>query len=237
MKNSTFKFKQFIINQKQSPMKIGIDSVMLGAWTQPESAENILDPGCGTGLLALMMAQKSNANIHAIEINEEAFREAQQNFKQSKWSNRIRISRISFQRFSTGNSQKFDLIICNPPFHQENILPEEAGRKLARHASSLTLQELLSGSKTLLKENGKLSFIYPVRSLSQIEHNCKEIGFFMHKICFVKANPEKNHHRVLLEVGLKQKNTESSELIIEENAHLNYTDEFKVLTRDFYPGF
>src|SRR5690606_21649535 len=108
------RFKQFEIYQEQTAMKVGTDGVLLGAWTKVGSAKTILDVGCGTGLLSLMLAQKSNARITAVEIDQNAFEEAKLNISISPWSNQIELIHANFEQFNTVN--KFDIIICNPPF-------------------------------------------------------------------------------------------------------------------------
>ena len=126
MPNDYFKFKQFTIHQDKCAMKVGTDGVLLGAWAECANAKGILDIGTGTGLIALMIAQRSNAKIDAVEIDETASKQAKENIKKSLWNDRIEILNISFQDFSKSTNEKYDLIVSNPPYFQNSLYaPDE----------------------------------------------------------------------------------------------------------------
>ncbi|MBL6963265.1 MAG: methyltransferase [Bacteroidetes bacterium] len=232
-----FHFKEFSIKQKNSAMKVGIDGVLLGAWTKVSNCHKILDIGTGTGLLALMIAQQSPSLIDAVEMNELAFHEAKQNTKESKWHDRISIYHSSFQEFAKSTDATYDLIISNPPYHQETVKSGIESRIASRSSSFLELRELLYLSKKLMHKDSRMSFIYPYARFKEIQESCQVLGLYMNRVCFVKPNPNKDIHRVLVELQLEKKKMTESRMIIENEEHLNYTEEFKELTKDFYLNF
>lgn len=236
-KKHFFQFKEFSIEQEFTAAKVGLDGVLLGAWTDAANFKRILDIGTGTGLLALMMAQKSDGLIDAIEINEPAYREAKWNIGESKWNSRIHLFHNSFQEFADTINQKYDLIICNPPFHKEDSRSGNKERDVARSSSSLELNQLLSLSKKIMHANSRMSFIYPYSRMNEIKESCREFQIYLSRVCYVKSKPEKIIHRVLVELSLQKKSLFESQIIIENEEHLDYTEEFRELTRDFYLGF
>ena len=227
-----FKFKQFDVLQEQSGMKIGTDGVLLGAWADLHNAKHILDIGTGTGLIALMCAQRhQTALITAVEIEEKAAVEATYNFTKSPWSNRLKIVKTDFKQFMSNN--KFDIIISNPPFFDENVLSSKYQRNLARNAEHLPLQTLLAKAKEMLTIDGTINLILPVSKLKILEKNLKNEQLYLQKICYVKGRKEMPVKRILVQIGKKNMPIEKSELTIEIDRHL-YTDKYKALTREFY---
>ena len=138
----SFQFKQFAIQQDKTSMKVGTDGVLLGAWTNIENAKTILDIGAGTGLISLMIAQRSEKLVYALEIEENAYNQALENFKNSKWHNSLFLTHSSLQNYKT--SLKFDIIVSNPPFFNNSYKIQDSNRNLARHTDSLSFKELLS---------------------------------------------------------------------------------------------
>lgn len=237
-RNSYFQFKQFRIVQERSAMKVGVDGVLLGAWANTSGAKQILDVGTGTGLIALMMAQKNaDAEIDAIEIDPEAFQEAQFNVQQSTWSKRIHLECASFQAFAVLAQQKYDLIISNPPFFVNSLKAPGAGRTKARHAEALPLNELVSGANKLLTENGKLALVLPIESLQELKKVLEEQQLFLLRLCRVKPNAVKPVFRILVEIAKQQSPLQEEELMIEFEQHHDYTPQYMELTKDFYLKF
>ncbi|MBT6745203.1 MAG: methyltransferase, partial [Flavobacteriales bacterium] len=155
-----FKFKQFSIDQTNSPFKVGTDGVLAGALCPVNAPKNILDIGTGTGLIALMLAQRCNAKIDAIEINQIAFNQAKHNFKNSPWVNKINVHHCALQNYNPG--KKYAVIISNPPYFQSSLKSDVESKNKARHTDSLTPTELVRISAGLLSSTGKLCLIYPV---------------------------------------------------------------------------
>jgi len=236
-KNSSFQFKQFRIVQEKSAMKVGTDGVLLGAWTDVSGAGEILDIGTGTGLIALMAAQRSGASITTVEIELNAFNEAVFNVSQSPWKDRIRLFHSSFQEFAKSQSRKFDLIITNPPYFENDKQPPDTSRSTAKHAVLLTFEDLLTGTRKILTQTGRVALILPVNQAIRFRKLASHEGLYLSKLTRVKATPEKNPHRWLMEFRFGQVIPLESELIIESNIHHDSTDEYRELTRDFYLAF
>jgi len=238
-RNNYFQFKQFRIVQERSAMKVGMDGVLLGAWVNTSGTEQILDIGTGTGLIALMMAQKnSSAQIDAIEIDPETFEEAVLNAGQSPWENRIQIECCSFQEFVALTYKKYDLIVSNPPFFAKDGLKAPAqNRAQARHSDSLPLQVLISGATNLLAENGRIALILPVENLPEIKNLVISNHLYLSRLCRIKPNPLKPDFRILVELTQKEFVTIEEHLMIEFEKHHDYTPEYKELTKDFYLKF
>lgn len=236
--NSYFQFKQFRIIQEHSAMKVGVDGVLLGAWGDSSGANRILDIGTGTGLIALMMAQKNlKAEIDAVEIDPDAFQEAKQNGKQSLWSNRIHLECYSFQEFAERTDSKYDLIISNPPFFANGVKAPNETRAQARHSDSLPLDILISGSAKLLSENGKIALVLPIECFHEMEQLAILNKLFISRLCRVKPNPQKPVFRILVELAKKETNLKEEQLMIEFEKHHDYTPQYRELTKDFYLKF
>lgn len=218
-------------------MKVSTDAILLGAWVKIENAGEILDIGTGTGLISLMLAQRSTASITAIEIETNAHNEARNNFAKSPWMDRIRLFHTSFQRFTEIYPNKFDLIISNPPYFENDLPPADEVRLTAKHTVQLSFRDLLSGSRRLLLSSGRLSVILPVRQGKIFTGLAGKNGLWLSRLTEVKASQEKNPHRWLMEFRLSESLTEKTELIIEKQDHSGYTEQFKELTGDFYLTF
>lgn len=237
-RNNYFQFKQFRIVQERSAMKVGMDGVLLGAWANAAGAERILDIGTGTGLIALMMAQKHpSAHIDAIEVDPEAFQEAILNVKQSPWSDRIQTEISSFQDFARQTNRKYDLIVSNPPFFTNGVKAPLESRAQARHSDSLPLDVLISGAAGLLSENGRIALVLPVESLQEIEQLCVSNRLYISSLCRVKPNPQKPEFRILIELSKSECVGKEETLMIEFEKHHDYTPEYKALTKEFYLKF
>ena len=218
-------------------MKVGTDAVLLGAWADVSETKNILDIGSGTGVISLMMAQRSRAAVTAIEIETNAFEESCLNFIHSPWNKRITPCLGSFQNFYAKTREKFDLIITNPPFFENVSKASGQNRSNARHNDLLPFHELIGGSSGLMTETGKLALIIPVLHAENIIAMAAEKSLFIHRMCKVKPKPDKPVHRLLLEFSRKDKTPLITELTIETKAYQIYTAEYINLTREFYWSF
>jgi tRNA1Val (adenine37-N6)-methyltransferase len=227
---SVFKFKQFSIIQEKSAMKVGTDGVLLGSWATCKQANTILDIGCGTGLITLMLAQRNlKSNIAGIEIDAIASQEAQLNVGNSDWRERIRIEHTSFQKFKP--ETQFDLIVSNPPFFAKNKAKDR--RANARHTNSLSFEELIQSATNLLAEKGIFSVIIPKDAE---EYFCKIAtihNLYCNRVCNVKGNETVAVKRVMLEFSFSKTETTTEHLTIETGRH-QYTDEYIQLCKNFY---
>jgi tRNA1Val (adenine37-N6)-methyltransferase len=213
-------------------MKVGTDGVLLGAWAGSGSPQRVLDIGTGTGLIALMMAQRfATAEITAIEPNDAAQTDAAQNFLLSPFSDRIQLFRGNFQDFQPLSA--FDLIVSNPPFFTKSLVSQNAGREQARHANSLSIEDL-SKAVEYLSENGSLAVIYPKEEFHRFRSLMADRGLFPHRTVAVKPTPAKAAHRFMGEFSRNGEVLEETELIIEENGRHQYSEEYKSLTKAFY---
>ncbi len=219
-------------------MKVGTDGVLLGAWSslshQPES---ILDIGSGTGLIALMMAQRSDAmTIDGVEVDESAYEQSVENFEQSEWGDRLFCYHSNFQDFAQemgDDEESYDLIISNPPFYTEEYETQNDARNKARFVSSLSFEELISGASKLLSESGILSVIIPNKEEISFVKSAEKYKLFLNRVCRVKGTASSKFKRSLLEFSRKEIEIIEEELTIEITRH-QYTQEYIDLTKDFY---
>ena len=230
---SEFRFKQFRIKQEKSAAKIGTDGVLTGAWCPiPPGKIHVLDVGSGTGLIALMIAQRSdNAFITAIDMDLEAWQECGENFKNSPWSNRLTAVHGEFESFDFKN--KFDLIVSNPPFFSAESFAPDPRRKNARNTDSLSFESLISKASALMVDEGVFCLIIPYHSEETILKLGEENGLFPWRILRIKGHGEAPLKRSLIAFSKNHKIPEISTLVIENSRH-NYTDEYRALTKDFY---
>jgi tRNA1Val (adenine37-N6)-methyltransferase len=241
-----FKFKKFTVEDSDCAMKVGTDSVLLGAWINYTSTANILDVGTGCGLLALIAAQNTNATITAIEIDFKAFCQAMQNFVNSSWSNRLTCINNDFRAFASeyynqmsedkvnDSACGFDMIISNPPYFTNSLKSSITSRNTARHNSVLPIYELIHYAKLLLKKNGHLNIVFPVPDYEQLDLVCIQEGLAATRKTFVIPRKGKRPNRVLLEYSIESPgNIEMSELTIrDENGF--YTNDYLRLTNPYY---
>lgn len=233
MANNYFKFKQFTILQEKAAMKVGTDGILLGAWADVKNANKILDVGAGTGLIALMMAQRTNAKITGIEIEGNAACEAKQNVANSPWRQRIEIENISYQDFAEACTEGFDLIVSNPPFFSNALKTESKVRTLARHTDTLPFKELLSCSARILNNEGSLAVILPVLSANDFVELALKIGLFLIRKTEVKPNRKKTVNRILLQFSKREKALRRDCLTIYSGVG-EYSNDFRKITRDYY---
>ncbi|WP_372751761.1 tRNA1(Val) (adenine(37)-N6)-methyltransferase [Labilibaculum sp.] len=239
MANNYFDFKQFRINQEGSAMKVGTDGVLLGAWTDISQAKHILDLGTGSGLIAIMIAQRSQSEvmIDAVEIESSSYEQAVDNFTKCRWSSRLNAFHSSFQDFSLTNQQKYDLIVSNPPYFLNGLKAKNESRTQARHADHLPFEELLSGALAQLSESGTLSLILPVDEGEYFVRLARLTGFYLKRKCAVLPNPGKSAKRFLLEFALQKCEPEYSELVVENGQRHVYSPAYIELTKEFYLKF
>lgn len=235
-KNNSFRFKQFTIQQDKAAMKVGTDGILLGAWANVSHCRNILDVGTGTGLIALMLAQRSGAMISAIEIEEKAAEQAIENVEESSWKERVAVHHMSFREFVKDTNDHFDMIVSNPPFFSNSLKPKDAQRKLARHNDSLSFEELISGACRILCENGKLAVILPSEAEEEFIKLAEIKGLFLIRQTKVRPEESKTANRVLLELSNKKTGFKKDCLIIYSDKNV-YSNAFVELTRDFYLRF
>ena len=216
-------------------MQIGTDGVLLGAWTSlANHPDAILDIGAGTGLLALMLAQRCGANtIDALEIDEDAYEQCVGNFENSPWGDRLFCYHAGLDEFMNDIEEQYDLIISNPPFYTEDVTSGNFARDTARQNQSLPFEELIKGVSMLLKPSGFFSTIIPFKTEGRFISLAAQKGLFPERITRVKGNPSSEIKRSLLEFSFNKNKAFEDELIIEIERH-QYTPKYTELTKSFY---
>ena len=231
MANSYFKFKQFCIRQNNCAMKVGTDGVLLGAWVNVENAERILDIGSGTGLIALMLAQRSQADIAALEIEESASEQIIENVYNSPWEDRIQVIAVDFKLYNS--NRLFDVIVSNPPYFSDSLISPDKERTLARHNSSLTYHELFLGVSLLLSSNGEFSLIIPFSVSEDVKIIANKFHLFPSRQLNIITSLGKSPKRSLLAFSFEETTYKIDEMLIEKERH-TYSEEYISLTKDYY---
>lgn len=216
-------------------MKIGTDGVLLGAWaTLKNNPTSILDIGAGTGLLSLMLAQRSLAeNIEALEIDEDAYEQCVENFETSPWADRLFCYHAGLDEFMEEIEEPYDLIISNPPFYTEDVSSGNTSRDNARQNQSLPFGELLEGVSKLLSSEGFFTTIIPFKEETTFISLAASLGLFPNRILRVRGNQSTKIKRSLLEFSFKKIKISEDELTIEIKRH-QYTEDYINLTKEFY---
>jgi tRNA1Val (adenine37-N6)-methyltransferase len=215
-------------------MKVGTDGVLLGAWADVENTSNILDIGTGSGLIALMIAQRSKANITAIDIDKNAVIQAKINAENSQWATRINVIESDLIEFSNTTNQQFDLIVSNPPFFKNSLETPELARTIARHATTDFHNQIIISSLKLLTDNGKLCLILPIREGNECIAFALKNSLFCSKKVTVFPKPTNAAKRLLIEFSKQNTDCICSELVIESEVRHSYTKDFTALVKDFY---
>lgn len=239
LSNSYFEFKQFRVEQSGSAMKVGTDGVLIGAWARFEGNKQILDLGTGTGVIALMAAQRScgQARIVAIDIDPDSASQAASNAALSRWSESIEVRCTALQQL-TDCDGLFDHVVSNPPYFRRSLPSPDSGRTLARHDNNLPLDQIPRLCFKLLTERGLLSLIVPDNELQTVTSCARLAGFALQRVCRVSSFVDSVPIRVMCEFGkgIDCGRAESTTLAI-HNPDGSYTEQYRRLTEEFYLKF
>ncbi|MFM9052366.1 MAG: tRNA1(Val) (adenine(37)-N6)-methyltransferase [Bacteroidota bacterium] len=233
MSENTFRFRQFTVHQEKCAMKVGTDAVLLGSWVKPGPSMRVLDIGTGTGIIALMIAQKSIADIDAIDIDEGAYAQAKENFRISPWFERLDIRQISLQEYVEVCDKKYDLIISNPPYFHHASKPQEEARTTARHSDALSFSDLIKGVKNLLSVEGKFCVVLPFKEGMEFMDLAQSSGLFCHRLARVKTVADKPEKRLLMEFNRHFGLLTEEEIVIQEDDH-QFSRQYVELTKEYY---
>lgn len=234
----SFRFKQFSIDDHQCTMRVGTDSTILGAWMEPPPQGAILDIGAGCGILSLMLAQRGDARIVAIEPDQSSAIQCQENFTRSPWNNRLEVQCTSFQTFQHTALDKFDLLISNPPYFSNSLKSPSGKRNLARHTDSLSAGDLCQGAVLLFKnQQSRLGVILPTAEVPSWVNTALKYG--LHVTSKLEIYPKPNHpaNRTILtftQTAIVPCST--SHLVIRNSDH-SYSTDYIALTKEFYLKF
>jgi len=231
---SAFNFKQFKIHHEES-FKVGTDGVLLGAWVNLENKKKILEIGSGSGLISLVLAQRTkNSQITGVEIDNLSFHESMKNVKESPWTDRVKIYHDTIQHYSKKTDQFFDLIISNPPFFTDALRSTNKKKAIARHTDKLPFSDLLKVTSKHLTENGTLALILPKTEGDIFIDQAIRQGLFLTRVTEVQSKKEKPTERLLIEFGRIKKKLKKDQLIIQFEKRNDYTTDYINLTKDFY---
>lgn len=239
MARRPFHFKKFSVEQADVAHPVGTDGVLLGAWADIEGRSSVLDIGTGTGLLALMLAQRFEAagsrdySIDAVEINSASAQYAGRNFEASPWAGRLRLWEMAVQDFAAQTDRRFDLIVSNPPFYTEAVAPPDSGRRLARHSSALPPVDLLGVVKKLLTDEGCFCAIMPYEGGRSLCERAVWNGLYCTKWVEVRSRTHKPVERLLLYFEKTPRPFQSAQMTVYSSEGV-YSDAFRVMTEAFY---
>ncbi len=230
-----FQFKQFTIEQDRCPMQIGTDGVLLGAWTEVEGADRILDIGTGTGVIAISLAQRTQGStIHAVEIHAESSQQAAENMQACPWNDRLEVFNESIQDFAKTRRQEYDLIVSNPPFFSGGTFSQEQDRTNVRHTTKLPHGDLLTCARNLLKSGGRFCVILPFIEGLRFQELATNYHLYCTKMTEVSPRPGKEVNRLLLQFEMSPGKLEKDSLAIRQSDSEDWTEEYVELTGDFY---
>lgn len=225
-----FRFRRFAIEDSRSSMKVGTDAVLLGAWCDIEGARQILDIGTGSGIVALMATQRSNAQITAIDIDEGSVADAILNASASPWCERISVELCPVEQ----HKGVYDHILSNPPFFTESLTPPVESRCHARHTTRLDFETLCASAASMLTADGRLTVIIPYEMFARFADCAREQGLFVGRRLDIKPKPDKEPKRILIEFSHREGIVSHETLTIELDARHSYSQQYIALTKDFY---
>jgi tRNA1Val (adenine37-N6)-methyltransferase len=228
-----FRFKRFSVSHDKTTHKVGTDGVLIAAWVNVQYAHAILEIGTGSGVMALVLAQRTGDNVHidAVEIEKDSAQQAMENVAQSPWPTKVSVHNISIQAYQT--AKRYDLVVSNPPFFVNSSRPPEKNRSNARHTGELTFETLIETALKFLKPEGRFALILPFTEAIAFIEKAGQKNLYCHRRCEVQSRKHKPIERILLEFGLKANQTLTDNLVI-HGSNDEWSEEYVKLTGDFY---
>lgn len=229
-----FEFKQFTIEQDQCSMKVGTDGILLGAWADIEQNDQVLDIGTGTGLISLMLAQRAqNATVHSVEIDEKAWGQAKDNFKNSPFATRLTAFHEPIQDYASRSRDSYDLIVSNPPFFSGGTFSANQSRNDVRHTVKLPNGDLLSSTRRLLKPEGRFCVVLPLIEGLRLKERALTYGLYCTKLTEVVPKTGKAPNRVLMQFEKRENDLVENSMNVWKDED-QYSETFVGMTKDFY---
>lgn len=235
LRRDGFTFKEFFVAHDRCAMKVGTDGVMLGAWAPVSKARHVLDIGAGSGLLALMLAQRTvqAVTIDAVELDTQAAVQAQENVQASPWADRITVHQADIRQWSSENTARYDLIVSNPPYFDEGVQCATPERARARYTTTLDHQSLLEIAATLVTEEGFFCVVLPIEVSEIFTQKAQELGWYLRLRTDVTETESRLPHRVLLAFSPRAGEVFADRLVI-RGPDQRYSDSYTALTQAFY---
>ena len=231
-----FRFRQFIIEDDLSTMKTGTDAILLGAWAEPGNAKSILEIGTGCGVISLMLAQKSEASITAIDIDPESIVQAKANFMNSPWPDRIKGMRISLQEFASITEKKYNLILTNPPFFIGSLKSPDERKNRAKHSPDLNHQELINGVKHLLDPDGSFLLILPATENQKFSTLAVASGLFLQQELKIRPKAGFPVNRILSRFGFQKVIQPKMKELVIRSSDNSFTRNYIEFTKEYHTG-
>jgi tRNA1Val (adenine37-N6)-methyltransferase len=229
-----FRFKQFSVEDHQSSMRVGSDAVLLGAWADVKNDSRILEIGTGCGVISILLAQRSNASIDALDVDQPSIMQAQQNFGNSKWNERLYAIPISLQEFTATSMKKYDHILTNPPYFRDSLKSPDILKNIAKHENLLSYEDLLHCVSQLLDKTGKLSLILPEKESKIFTTLAGSLDLFQTRILRIKPKTSKPVNRVLMEFSFLPPVSLFSEELCIRNEDNSYSSGYIKFTEPYY---
>lgn len=238
MANDTFEFKKFSLKQDRCAMKVGTDAVLIGSWVDVSGSDRILDIGTGTGIIALMIAQRTPAQITALEIDKNSFEQACENAANSTFKNQITVINQSFQDYWKQCTTKFNLIVTNPPYFVDSLKSNDSYRSIARHADVLPFSDLVEGVVNCLAPAGKFCVILPKKEALLFRTITEQKGLHLSKLFRVKSNQSKEEEiRQIMQFEFKPSGFSEETISIRDEKTNEYSAAYKALTKEYHLNF
>lgn len=228
-----FQFKQFSVEDNKSTMKVGTDAVLLGAWTNVQNAKNILEIGTGSGVISIMLAQRSEVKIEAIDIDKNSVDQASDNFKISPWDKHLSAKHFSLKKFMIENKNRYDLIVSNPPFFIDSLKSPNKNKTLSKHTDELSYSDLIQGLIHFLSPQGRACIILPYNESKSFINLARIENLYLNKQLLIKPKKDKVANRVLMEISFKKASLNENEIYLRELDN-SFSDDYKNLSKDYY---
>jgi len=228
-----FQFKQFSVEDDRSTMKVGTDAVLLGAWTNIKNAKNMLEIGTGSGIISLMLAQRSEARIEAIDIDKSSIDQAIENFKISPWNERLKATYYSLKNFIKDNKNKYDLIVSNPPFFIDSLKSPDKNKTRSKHTDELSYSDLIQGLLYFLSPQGRSCLILPHTESKSFINLARIENLHLNKQLLIKPKKNKIANRILMEFSFIKTAIEENEIYLREEDN-SFSADYKKLCEDYY---